>query len=341
MSETPFTVLGLPTEADERTIKLTYARLVKRTRPDEDAEAFQRLNQAYRAALAICQGGTTLSAAMLGQNTPTPASASAAASHHPDVQDHASSHPPEFDGEAFISSLYQQLAQTSSSVALRLWLEQQPALWSLQIKQAIALPLLQRVAREQPPISSECFDDILRFFDLDQIRAGVDPLWMASMRRRLNLRWLLLAGQRPALMHYLGSAFNKKSTEKLLDQLSQPMNALKRWAIAVPMSGPGRVHQLLKALSQGYIHELPADRFDQPQLRFWLALTSPAVNSAKVKLLLLRGCFGVLAITILSYLVRHITGNWHFIGKGILNLVGLAAISLGLYRADSRMKRFK
>lgn len=44
-------VLGLDAEADERTIKRQYARLLKGTRPDEDPEAFQALREAYEQAL--------------------------------------------------------------------------------------------------------------------------------------------------------------------------------------------------------------------------------------------------------------------------------------------------
>lgn len=44
-------VLQLPEDTDERTIKRTYARLLKSCRPDDDAEGFQRLRDAYEQAL--------------------------------------------------------------------------------------------------------------------------------------------------------------------------------------------------------------------------------------------------------------------------------------------------
>lgn len=48
---TCWNVLGLPPDADSRTIKRTYAALLKKTRPDDDPEGFQRLREAYEAAL--------------------------------------------------------------------------------------------------------------------------------------------------------------------------------------------------------------------------------------------------------------------------------------------------
>lgn len=48
---TCWTVLGLPEDADKRSIKRQYASLLKQHRPDEDPEGFQRLREAYEQAL--------------------------------------------------------------------------------------------------------------------------------------------------------------------------------------------------------------------------------------------------------------------------------------------------
>ncbi|WP_273826338.1 J domain-containing protein [Pseudomonas asplenii] len=50
-----WSILQLTEDADERSIKRSYARLLKVTRPDEDAEAFQRLREAYEEALDIAR----------------------------------------------------------------------------------------------------------------------------------------------------------------------------------------------------------------------------------------------------------------------------------------------
>ena len=48
---TCWNVLGLTPDADSRTIKRQYAALLKKTRPDDDPEGFQRLREAYESAL--------------------------------------------------------------------------------------------------------------------------------------------------------------------------------------------------------------------------------------------------------------------------------------------------
>lgn len=52
---TCWNVLGLASDADSRTIKRQYAALLKKTRPDDDPEGFQRLREAYETALEWSQ----------------------------------------------------------------------------------------------------------------------------------------------------------------------------------------------------------------------------------------------------------------------------------------------
>lgn len=55
--------LDLSEDADARAIKRAYARLLKTVRPDEDPEGFQRLHEAYKAALQVCARRAAMEAA--------------------------------------------------------------------------------------------------------------------------------------------------------------------------------------------------------------------------------------------------------------------------------------
>ena len=46
-------ILQIAPTSDERAIKRAYAKLLKTTRPDDDAEGYQRLREAFDEALAI------------------------------------------------------------------------------------------------------------------------------------------------------------------------------------------------------------------------------------------------------------------------------------------------
>src|ERR1700756_2150699 len=70
----PWDVLGVAANADERTVRRAYARLLKQQRPDEDAEAFQRLRYAYESALQMASGGAAGTIAAVSASVPVPVS---------------------------------------------------------------------------------------------------------------------------------------------------------------------------------------------------------------------------------------------------------------------------
>lgn len=53
-------MLGVKPNVDAKTIKLAYSKLLKKTRPDEDPEGFQRLREAYKTALALAAAASKL-----------------------------------------------------------------------------------------------------------------------------------------------------------------------------------------------------------------------------------------------------------------------------------------
>lgn len=68
----PWDALGIESNADERAVRRAYAKLLKRQRPDEDAEAFQRLRYAYESALQMVSGEAVV-AMPAPLSTPKPA----------------------------------------------------------------------------------------------------------------------------------------------------------------------------------------------------------------------------------------------------------------------------
>lgn len=91
-------VLGLPPGSDRVSIKKAYAALLKRTRPDDDAQAYQALRQAYEAALALASMQAAPDEAASPWHAEPPASApthgpSAAHKWPDDPQASAQAHP--------------------------------------------------------------------------------------------------------------------------------------------------------------------------------------------------------------------------------------------------------
>nr|WKF59723.1 hypothetical protein HUO10_004234 [Paraburkholderia busanensis] len=56
----PWDVLGIDSSADERAVRRAYAKQVKQQRPDEDADAFQRLRYAYESAMQMVSRNATV-----------------------------------------------------------------------------------------------------------------------------------------------------------------------------------------------------------------------------------------------------------------------------------------
>lgn len=67
---TCWVVLGLPEDADKRSIKRQYASLLKQLRPDEDPVGFQRLREAYEQALEWADWQPEV---VVDEDQPTPA----------------------------------------------------------------------------------------------------------------------------------------------------------------------------------------------------------------------------------------------------------------------------
>lgn len=218
--------LGLEADADERAVKRAYAGRLRTTRPDSDPEGFQRLHEAYQAALAWVRTEREEAMALEAESCPDDADSAAdaqlaadlgtdpalqarlrdlqrelqraesllerAQQDRPPPRTSLAFRPDEADAPMdpaqFLDACIDR-AQRSGADELRRWLQAQPGLWSLRRKAEVAPALLQRLAAERPPIPQRRFDAIAAFFGLDDLHGGYDAYTVHRLRHRLHLAW--------------------------------------------------------------------------------------------------------------------------------------------------------
>lgn len=217
-------LLGIGDDADERAIKRAYAARLRTTRPDEDPEGFQRLNEAYQTALAMlrhrlaqeqfaAEENTTDS----GQEAPVESAVMDGTAAHASRDDadrgsHGENSPETFDdkaadvadaapqGEAVTLDQFLDeclgAAGDGDPRVLEHWLRSQPVLWSLEHKAMIGHWLLRLMDARQPPMTERNFDILAEFFGYNDLHAGYDPLALQRLRARLIEAWRELQAQR-------------------------------------------------------------------------------------------------------------------------------------------------
>lgn len=188
---TPFARLGLSHDADESQVKRAYARELRKTRPDEDPVAFQRLHEAYaqclewarrpraEAATAVFEDLDELLDAADDATDALPslrvrADAETVTAQPADdaattaaPSDHAIFDRGSFDSGTFLDRLL-RIARENNSQELQRWLREHPDLYSVERKQALAPVLVARL-QDKPSLYIAQLDIVLAFFDLDTV----------------------------------------------------------------------------------------------------------------------------------------------------------------------------
>lgn len=286
------THLGLAPGADESTIKQAYARRLRDVRPDTDPVGFQHLNEAYRAALAQCRqrsGFALPSRAPAPSRTagePGPVSSPDESSlHAPSAAPirtaprapMAAAHPlppapVQIDLAAFVRDFCAR-ARDDQAETLKVWLQERPELWSLEVKSALGRGLLQTLARTPAPVPAEGFDQMAHFFGFDDALSGIDPQQLQRLRQRCMAEWLVLAENLKELTRHLYGHPSRESiawTRRACALATQPLHHA---GIARGALFPARVRvlmRLLRTISPFSPEDLPAV-INRAQARFWFA----------------------------------------------------------------------
>lgn len=304
--------LGIAIDADERAIKRAYAAKLKTTRPDEDPEGFQRLHEAYQAALAWVRSGphddddawadeddtdVDNDEAEVEDNdeddgdgidAPEPALGEAMWSAQ-DVSTDADEHERMetaddddavvFDHDGFFDTCF-QLAFDGAEGELRRWLDAQPILWSLAHKAQVGHWLLHAMHHRQPPMAASRFDLLMDYFGLIDLRNAYDTYYLQRLRHRLQIAWELKTSQLRALAERTADEGTSvtaavRQVRRILRDLSRPFDWPRALLSALMPMYPTAVRRFLYRLDLGQLEQLPPP-IEPRQVAFWDAASDRA-----------------------------------------------------------------
>lgn len=279
----PFQLLQISPDADERDIKRAYAQLLKHTRPDDDAAAFQHLQEAYARCLDIVRArvSTTLQSVVPDGLSATPGPDEMDARWHAprresvqpetsspepatDVQQPADPEACYFDVAAFVGGLHEVLGQQDAR-RMRDWLNAQEPLYSIQLKHALR-PIVVRAIGHAPHIQErQVVAVLLAFFGLDQLdHDGLAHEAQAVLHARFNRERLdrAVVGLRAHGQSWL--------SRRIAAELeSSSVNPLRRVLLMIIPMIPTRIRNLLAHL-RAIDPTLRHPRLNPGSINYWM-----------------------------------------------------------------------
>ncbi|MGH8079291.1 MAG: hypothetical protein ACREP7_01870, partial [Lysobacter sp.] len=283
----PFERLGLEPDADEREIKRAYARELKRFRPDEDPLGFQALNEAYQYCLAYAEHlrwqASAESQEHAGHRSDEDACDSGGVAHREmDTSDNRSRPtsepmepvsapaPVEFDFNEFMNELLYR-ASYQASAGLSRWLREIEPLYSLDLKLALRVPVLQVLAQIERPLPVEATQVIFEFFALDLV--SEHDAWLRE--HAFETQGRAESNQRfGRTLEALQSQKVKSVDRMLARELAQSRHWGRRIFIALMPMLPTRLISTLNALEEIDPRQA-ALQLDEESVRFWRSATDP------------------------------------------------------------------
>lgn len=299
-----YALLGVPDDIDAMGVKRAYARLLKTTRPDDDAEAFQRLHAAYQLVLAQANQRQQESVAApsqgLAQEEPQ---ASAPEATGPIRRVHVGADrampPPSTDepvrrvlsraesnmpplppaetvavvsAQVLAQQVIEQAVTSTDQDALAQWLNIRPEFWAIRTKQQTGQWLLQHLFRTPQPMAPHSLDVLLQFFDLEQVLAGVNPIALAQLRQRQQAMWYVLPHNNHALAQRMILPGRPAPDVRMVRSSLRLLETPLRWPHvawqAIRRGRAGTNALLIHVLCGGLFDQLPG-RIDRRQAEFW------------------------------------------------------------------------
>lgn len=206
----PLAHFDLDEDADERAVKRAYARRLKVTRPDEDAAAFQALNEAYQEALAYIRWRDAQEEAeeaegeegkVSGQApAPVPPSDPLDLPSEPAQPTDVTRDPAGMDiaetPQEYVFSVVGFVARMRSGGhyvnpdRFRTWIQERMGDWPITAKPAFARAIICHVFENRLHFHPDVYDVLIEELGLDDIRSSaVDPLEIAHYRDELVRRY--------------------------------------------------------------------------------------------------------------------------------------------------------
>ena len=271
----PWDVLGIDSNADERVVRRAYAKLLKQQRPDEDADAFQRLRYAYESALQMMSGsGTFIATTTTTEPTPKQAAGEARAAIQADP---LRSPIPE--------SAPQAALETSPAMRKHAAREEAAEIWRTFLAQPDTVSLRRSL--------TDLFDSVVSFSTRDELEwlalcACLNDETPAELKRALcaALGWRdnsahLVQRDRVTATRALARIFADEDYLGLrvrFPRATELMEAPKRgvvgglWAVRT-IGVRDEMTALVPALRQ-YLANASRSRFDQTTFDFWVECLS-------------------------------------------------------------------
>lgn len=280
--------LGVPEDASEKDIKRAYAKQLKLTRPQDDPEGFQRLNEVYQAALSWSAGrdageppahepevSETMDGpvAVMEMDSPEAASVDGPANQPaaPLAPAPAAAESPP-SAHALALECVGQARRLESDAELTAWLQTQPDLWNLSLKNEVALWLPGMLAGHGLALSHARQAVLIGFFQLDEVQAGADAQLFQLTCLRLDLGWQLnqthWEDQHQRWIDEGNQGVDYPTWRRLMTHLTKPFSTARSLGFALWPGRAQKMRAVLMWLTRDGEVTVPG-RIEAPRTAFW------------------------------------------------------------------------